>query len=621
MFFLLPLIFLLNFDAKAIDAHHPKWLKLLHYRQSTFGNWKSEADGKDFFIHPEGRTNPRAELDAAIASFGQTNSPSDDHPICKFPLRFKWLNKELGYPWKGVNLLGCEKYVSFFSKMAAKKAHIVFSSYYLSNPNSAFGHTLLRLSRYENEGETELLDYGINFAADANTANPFSYALYGLTGGFKGHFTAIPYYYKIREYSDGEFRDLWSYELNLNQAQVLEMVDHIWELGSTYFDYFYFQENCSYHLLGLLDVVLENKRLTDEFRLFTIPADTIRVLEEEGLIKKGKRRPSTYSRLLAESEKLNSKELSLAKDLALYPEKAKTLDPQKSKNADILDTSLSAFDYFNSQKILTDDAPTMEKKSSLLRARALNPTISEEAKATEGVISSPALIHPPTRISLSEGYQETRGKFTRFELRLALHDLLDPPEGAMERGELEMFKFAGSFRERNYRKTQWLFDELTVLNLKNYPLQNIWASHIAWEIGIGFRQDRDLRCFDCPGGDIQGSVGNTINLGGKAFLAILLNTNLFLQNRFQESYRLGLGPKITGRMEFSKDWAMRMDAFYHWNTYSQRDSFTDQLLVIEGETRYHVNSSYSLMLKGGVQRFDHASSEAYQVETGLQYFY
>lgn len=621
MFFFLPILILFNVEASSLDANHPKWLKLLHYRQTLTGSWKSEADGKDFFIHPEGRTNPRSELDASLVSFGQTKNPTDDHPICKFPLRFKWLNQELGFPWKDVNLFGCEKYVSFFSKMAAKKAHIVFSSYYLSNPNSAFGHTLLRLSRYENEGETELLDYGINFAADSNTANPFTYALYGLTGGFKGHFTAIPYYYKIREYSDAEFRDLWSYELNLTQAQVLELVDHIWELGSTYFDYFYFQENCSYHLLGLLDVVLENKRLTDRFRLFTIPADTIRVLENEGLLKKGKRRPSTYSKLLAGSEKLSSRARSLAKDLALSPEKASELDPMDPKNAEILDTSLTAFDYYNSQKILLDHKPTMEKKSFLLRARALNPLITDEPAATEGVVSSPAFIHPPTRISFSEGYQEGQGKFTRLELRLALHDLLDPPKGAMERGELEMFKMAGSFREKDYKRTEWRFDEFILVNLKNYPLQNTWASHMAWEIGLGFKQDLDLNCFDCPGGDFQGSVGNTVNLGDKAFLAILLNTNLFIHNRFQENYRLGLGPKLTGRVEFSKAWAMRLDAFYHWNTYSQRDSFTDQLLVIQGETRYHLNSRFSLLLKGGVQKFNHAVSETFEVETGLQYFY
>lgn len=620
MFFLLPLFFFLSAQGMEIPADHPKWLKLLHYRTTLTGGFKSEADGKDFFLHPEGRTNPRAELTEAIRRFGETASPTDEHPICRFPLRFKWINQELGHPWKGVNLLGCSKYVQFFSKLAAKKAHIVFSSYYLSNPNSAFGHTLLRLSRFDEDGETELLDYGINFAADANTANPLKYALYGLTGGFKGHFSAIPYYYKIREYSDAEFRDLWSYELNLTPSQVLELVDHIWELGSTYFDYFYFQENCSYHLLGLLDVVLAGERLTDEFRLFTIPADTIRILEEKKLLRAGKRRASTYSKLLAKGDELSASDRELARALAREPSKASEL-PKTPENAAVLDTSLLAFDYFNSQKILLNHEPTMQEKSHLLRARALNPEITEEPRPLEGVVSSPALIHPPTRLSLTEGYQRERGKFTRLELRLALHDLLDPPKGAMDRGELEMFKFAASLREKDHKRTSLRFDEWTLLNLKNYPLQNTWASHLAWEIGVGAIQDRDLECFDCVGGDLRGSVGNTVNLGENAFLAILLNTNLFIQNRFQENYRLGLGPKLTGRVALTEKLAIRLDALYHWNTYSRRDSFTDQLLVIEGETRYHVNSVFSLLLRGGFQEFQHASSAQTQVEAGLQYFY
>ena len=28
------------------------------------------------------------------------------------------------------------------------------------------------------------------------------------------------------------------------------LVAHLWELGSTYFDYYYLSENCSYHILG-----------------------------------------------------------------------------------------------------------------------------------------------------------------------------------------------------------------------------------------------------------------------------------------------------------------------------------------------------------------------------------
>ena len=42
---------------------------------------------------------------------------------------------------------------------------------------------------------------------------------------------------------------------------------HAWELGNASFDYFFFKENCSYHLLALLDYADPTLHLTDEFLL------------------------------------------------------------------------------------------------------------------------------------------------------------------------------------------------------------------------------------------------------------------------------------------------------------------------------------------------------------------
>ena len=211
MFFLLPILVLLNqapaysqlvpdekFD-KIIKkqfreglAANPKWIKLLHYKKGFFGGHESQADGKGFFLHKDGKTNPEAELEKSIELFSSEMKPNDEHAICKFPLRYKWINQQLGSPWKA-DFSGCSRYIAFFSKLAAKRASIVFSSYYLSNPSSAFGHTLMRLSRYEDSAETELLDYGINYAAENRASNPLTYAINGLFGGYKGQFAAIAY--------------------------------------------------------------------------------------------------------------------------------------------------------------------------------------------------------------------------------------------------------------------------------------------------------------------------------------------------------------------------------------------------------------------------------------------
>mgnify|MGYP000400942330 CR=1 FL=1 len=103
---------------------------------------------------------------------------------------------------------------------------LVFSAYNVSSPSSAFGHTLLRVSKEKlsaksNKRKYELLDYGINYAASIpEGTNPMLYAFGGMGGIFPGNFSSVPYYYKIREYNDYEARDIWSYELNLSQEEV-----------------------------------------------------------------------------------------------------------------------------------------------------------------------------------------------------------------------------------------------------------------------------------------------------------------------------------------------------------------------------------------------------------------
>lgn len=592
IFFLL-LLFVFPLRAKS-DLHlESKWLRLLHYKKNFYGTYVSEADAKKFFLSEEGKKNPKEELKKSFEVFASTTTPDDNHPICRFPLRYKWLNAQLGNPWKA-DFSKCENYINFFSKLAARRASIVFSSYYLTNPNSAFGHTLLRLSRFDNKNETELLDYGINYAAQANESNPLFYALKGLFGGFRGEFAAIPYYYKIREYSDFEFRDLWSFDLKLTQTEILEMVDHIWELGNTYFDYYYFHENCSYHLLSILEVARPNLSLTDKYSAYTIPADTIRLLHENDLIEEGKRRESTYSRLIRKSKGLSKSELDLAKKLASEPYLA-----TENVKAQVLDVSLEAFDYKNFEGMLKDDPKTKERKFPLLVARAKNSeTTIDEIDSTDIKNDSPALSHSPTRLSIAQSYSDQLGKGTRLEYRAALHDVLDPPAGSLKQAQIEMAKISLDIQEQHYRVSKLRLDHFSIFNLKNYQEQNFWASPISWEIDLGARNLQYLSCFDCPAGFVSGSIGNTLDLAsGRVLFSFLLNSEIALQNQFQENYRFGIGPKIFSRLKFNDRLMLGLTTLYHYQTFEIKNFTEEHEWFNELELRAHLNQRISLALK------------------------
>ena len=100
--FLFPLVFLPRFllnnprnrfsypDALIEEAHRKElhkenyWYILLHYKNG-FSGMKSLVDDPDFFLAPDGKRNPQAELDATIRAFSMNQGRRDKAPCV--PLR------------------------------------------------------------------------------------------------------------------------------------------------------------------------------------------------------------------------------------------------------------------------------------------------------------------------------------------------------------------------------------------------------------------------------------------------------------------------------------------------------------------------------------------------------
>ena len=86
-----------------------------------------------------------------------------------------------------------------------------------------YGHTLLRIDARDQDERTRLLAYAFNSAAAVQEPNGLTFAVQGLLGGYPGTFSVLPYYVKVREYTDLENRDLWEYELALETHEVAEI--------------------------------------------------------------------------------------------------------------------------------------------------------------------------------------------------------------------------------------------------------------------------------------------------------------------------------------------------------------------------------------------------------------
>src|SRR5262249_34312130 len=139
----------------------------------------------------------------------------------------------------------------------------------------------------------------------------------GLFGFFHGEFSARPYFYKVREYADYESRDLWEYELSLDQRQLGMLVAHLWELGQTWFDYYYVTENCSYHILGVLEAADSRIDLLSHLGVATLPADSVKALfANPGLVRAIRFRPSGRTQLEARTAGLTGADLDAVERLS-----------------------------------------------------------------------------------------------------------------------------------------------------------------------------------------------------------------------------------------------------------------------------------------------------------------
>ncbi|MBI2362151.1 MAG: DUF4105 domain-containing protein, partial [Elusimicrobia bacterium] len=177
--------------------------------------------------------------------------------------------------------------------MYAGGVSLIFASAYLNNPSSMFGHTFLRMERSAVKDDARLLDHTLNFSAETDETSGVLFAFRGLFGLYPGKYSAAPYYYKVQEYGNIEFRDLWEYRLALSSGEVAALVAHSWEMGRAVFPYYFLSKNCSYQLMPALEAAVPRLELMPGSPPVVGPVDTLlATLAVPGLLKERVYRPS-----------------------------------------------------------------------------------------------------------------------------------------------------------------------------------------------------------------------------------------------------------------------------------------------------------------------------------------
>jgi len=381
----------------------PYWWTLLHYKKGLWGV-KSLIDDPAFFLSQNGKTDPGKELNALITRFF-LNTPDPDTDICHFIARYTWVREKLCVSDNEYPELFCDK----AEVIEPSSATIVFPTYFLNNPASMFGHTFINVST---EYSNKLLSNAVNYSAYTGDSNGCFYTFNGIFGLFKGYYSILPYYKKLQEYSDMDQRDMWEYSLTLTKEELKRMVLHIFEMEKIYSDYFFFDENCSYNLMFMLEVARPGVNLTDRFGPWVLPIDTIKVMKEAGFIGSVFYRPSIVTDIKQQMDELSGLDTETAIDL-LTGEKnpQEIIDSEKpdGKKAAIFDlaTGLTKYQYIK-KKI-----PRKTYSRQLMSILKSRSKLGKQVKKGAGKrpFRDPSQGHDTSRIAIAEGVKD--GSFFR----------------------------------------------------------------------------------------------------------------------------------------------------------------------------------------------------------------
>ncbi len=494
-------------SSKAVEhlSESDQWKKLLFYVKKTFNRQSSLFDSPEFFVSSEGKTDPLLEMQAMLTGMHQDPIAfvnPELHPLCRFPIRGKFLIENLNIDRTTLPTPKCELREKWLARNVVKKVSLVFSSYYTDNPASMFGHSFLKLrinpvglNGKQHNSANELLDFAVNYAAHMGDVDLLTYYWKGFSGQFPGKFSMEPFYVKVQEYNNFEQRDLWVYDLALTEEESVRLASIMWEISENEINYFYFDDNCSALMLALLDAAKPELNLYNKLpHLWIIPVDTLKVVTSEpGLVTDIQYIPSTRTKFLTRFRQLDKNEQQLVDELANKNEPSKLATKLKVLSVNgkigVLDTLVELVDF--KEDIAGAD---LGKEFKNLRAEALKirsgiPERSEKLVTTPNDSERPDKAHGTTLMSLAGGVGSEGGRLAQLHWRPALHGFADAGDGYPQGLNIGFLNTRIAWD--NESKT-YILRNLGGIEIKSVPTVEPVIKKNAWTLNVGQRHR-----FDC----------------------------------------------------------------------------------------------------------------------------
>jgi len=563
------LFYILN--AYSVDSY---WLTLLHYKKNFLGGYESLIDDKNFFVAKNGKYSPNDELLASIKLI-KTN-PSKF--ACRFPLRYKYLNSK--YKLSDFNLTSCADLQKYLDDITPNRAVLVFADADMNKPASMFGHTFIRIDTKEN---LPVLSSAVNYAARVTDTNGVLFAFKGVFGFYEAYYSLLPYYDKLKQYSDKDNRDLWEYGLKLNKRQVVNMALHIWELKEIYSDYYFFSENCSYNILFLIEAADPNLHITDDYFLTVIPLDTVKDLKKKGMITSFTYRPSLVTQIETISKPVKNKELIV--NIAYGktdPYDVLAMNISEEQKARILDSAVRYLEYL-SKKISIDKNIYTKRFITILRARSKVNYISNYKYKTP---FNPVNSHNSKRLTVAVGNEDKN--YALIGLRLAYHTLDDPIKGYKLGSSLAFGDFRAVYEDKKLK-----IDKIGLIEIESLTKRDVFFHPVSWKVFAGFYKKRikngNKLVFEInPGGGFTYEFKKTL-------FYIMAESDVNINKNYEDGYALGLGLQIGAVKYYNNNaflFTLGADRYFAGDEHTKRYLNVDYRYTINNQNAFKISYGF-----------------------------
>lgn len=573
-------------------AQDATWRRLLHYESGVFGHVQSAIHSPEFFLAPNGMTDPVAELDATVHALHQpvVRGQEDKHAACRFPARRQWLEAHIadlhdardGLPKD----LRCPAFEEWGHQQVTGSISLMFANGYLGNPASYYGHLFLKFNS-EKSSQSYLLDKTENFGAlDVKGDNPVQYIVKALVGGYDGGFSQIDFFYHDATYTEHEFRDLWEYRLELAPAEIRFLTAHAWEIHRKRYTYFFFHDNCAFRVAELLEL-LAGVQAVPRGAPWVIPQAVVKLVAAQTrngkpLVKERRLHPSRQSRLYQRYETLSGAQQafvhSIAKQEIGLGDPAFKAQPETDQ-ARMVDTLLDYYQFTSGSMDSGGEKHLPKEYVTALNARfALPPAYADPLVAPSGARDAPDAGHAPGWVQIGLGSQEGLGAVQTIRIRPAYYDDLDsdaaqPPWSGLSMGDLTL--------ERQSDWVQVKRLDFVAINSNRPSVTGLPGDGgTGWTARVGLEK-QSLACTDCLVFRLQGDyrrvlalpvpnamlalglgggVQSNRNDEGMAFSSVILK----LAKRFQNGSHLNFNQETKSPITRSE--ATRHSSSIEWRT-------------------------------------------------------